>query len=414
MSCRETSGNSATTSLIKFLTGAHEKVVSHEFHNLRREGRTNVYSESADEAAPKDQVVAFLEKHKQIAINDSRVKESRRLSLEDRFNQAIHDLDYGRGPNKATFYAWTELEKAVESAKERTNEDENDVDSQIGITPEGLEISYGDVEAARRMAQEAHQKLARKRQDERARGVPAETGYIRKQENIYVTELQDKAERIQAAYDATDIGYSFLLQESQNRESVDPVLQERTSKAEENRAKASMIIDARVYAEKSTIEELENLRQTAFTRVRHYESLMRNGKQQSSNTIKLQEATKELKVAQRAYFYRVAKDNGLEGRASSNSLNTPSEWDSLTNPTLSQNRDDIWKSLELISSDLDRARIRVGRISQSEAERRAIKRAQARQSLLDSENRNQFDPVNRKFAETERAKRLRSQKVVGV
>lgn len=413
MSCRETSGNSATTSLVKFLTGASEKIVSHEFHNLRREGRTAVFADNHDDPAPAERVRSFLEEHRQLALDDSRVKESRRLSLQERFDQAMHDLDHGRGPNNATFYAWTKLESAVVTANETADSEVDGADDQTGITPEGLEINYGDVLASRRMAEEAHRNLSLKLQVEPGLTVPNSVRYNRKKQAVYVAELQEKADRLQAAFDATDVGFAKLQAECDSSEPASSILHQRLHKANELRERTGVITQARSQAQASTFDQIATQKQEAASRVRHYESLVRAGKQNASNNIKLQEATRELKLTQRAYLYKVANEYRLEAKASSSALHTPSEWTSVSKSASGIDRSDIWRSLELLSADLDRARIRVGRISSTEAERRSLKRAQARQAILDAENNDELDPVNKRFAELEQRKRSIPQRSVG-
>lgn len=396
MSCRETSGNSATTSLVKFLTGAPEKLVSHEFHRLRREGKSGDLEATGEQPASGTEVSAFLEKLRVAAANDSRIKESRRASLTSRIDQALDDVANGRGPNQATFYAWQNLESAVTSNVDFVDNAEDD--SLVGVTPEGLEISQGDVEAARRMAAQDQEKLGYRV----AYGYPtAENKYLRKSAQISTMELWAKAERLEAAFDATDTGYEILMSdERSNPEHAGHTEWKlRRERADKIREQSSAIVIARNQAKESTLLSLEDRRVEAFRKVRHYEKLLSDGKQNSANRLKLQESRKEAQLAQRTYLYKVAEDASVISIAQSKNLTSPSEWDAL--PAVQNvNRFDVWRSAELIAADLDRARVRVGRIPQEEAARRELIRAQARQAILDSEGQGTIDPVNKKFAAT--------------
>jgi len=410
MSCRETAGNSATTSLIKFLTGAPEKLVSHEFHNLRRQGKTDVHPSDYDALADKDAVTTFLTHHKTLAMNDPKVKESRRVSLQERFDQAIVDVSNGKGPNNATFYAWANLRSNVEA-----NEgfDDASADESIaGYTPEGLEISLGDVEAARRMADEAQDKLVTQTSVQPHSTLPGSVRYSRKSEAIRVAELRDKAERLQAAFDASETGYELLKNDPNAEESSagHSVWKERIARAELWREKGNVIVEAKKLSSSTSLEELQTRKQEAIRQANHYQGLLQAGKQNGANTAKLEKAVKEAKHMQRAYLYKVGEEVSVAPQVKTKNFFSPSEWSSISTP-VGISRDDAWRSAELLSADLDRARVSIGRISNQEAARRELKRAQARQAILDAEGDGKFDPANKKFARNEEEKRKTSMRI---
>lgn len=403
MSCRETSGNSATTSLVKFITGASEKLVSHEFHRLRREGKEGDRQSTGDMPADANEVTAFLSKLRLTAQNDSRIKESRRMSLQHRIDQALVDAESGRGPNQATFYAWTNLQDAVESNNDFI--DSSDDAPVAGRTPEGLEISLGDVQAAWRMAQQEHEAL-------QSRGLPgramySDQRYARKVREISTLELRARAERLQAAFDATDVGYD-LLQKDAASSSDHPnhvIWSQRVALAQSNRERVSAVAQARDEASSISFQSSRDNREAAFARVKHYERLIAAGKQDAANSEKLQQARKSAQHAQRVYLYKVAQEASVTSTAQSKKLSSPSEWAEL--PSLeATDRFDIWRSAELIAADMDRARVRVGRIPNEEATRRELMRARARQAILDSEGQGVIDPVNKRFAAAENERRI--------
>ncbi len=406
MSCRETSGNSATTSLIKFLTGAPEKLVSHEFHNLRRDAKETPLVESPDEKASAESVKHFLNGLRTLASNDARVKESRRASLLSRIDAALDDAENGRGPNQATFYAWTRLEATVDASK-NNYESEDDISDMVGYTPEGVEISLGDVQAARRMAEGAQLKADSRSELSRVSDTYNQK-YARKEAVEYFTQMQDKAQRLEAAFDATDVGYKLLMDDERRSEShpEHSLWSRRVARADTNRATRNAVAEAWNQASELATDEILDRRLSAWNKIRHYEGLVADGKQSSSNAAKLDNARKEAQHAQRVFLYKIGQETNVKSIARSHRMSSPSEWASLpSDPAF--DRFDIWRSAELIAADVDRANIRIGRITKTEAARRELMRAESRQAILDAEGKGIIDPVNKRFAESEKQKRAR-------
>lgn len=413
MSCRETSGNSATTSLIKFLTGAPEKLVSHEFHNLRRDAKEIALVESPESPASPEDVTYFLEGLRTLASNDTRVKESRRASLLNRIDAAKQDVQYGRGPNRATFYAWSRLESAVNASKDSFDDPEENSSETLGTTPEGLEISLGDVQAARRMSDEAKLKA-----DSRSSHATIGDAYMqrlgRTNSVLGFAAAEERAARIEAAFDSTDSGYKILMNDERREEShVDhAVWKQRVARADNNRSLPNPVADAWSAASSESLPNIIVNRNAAFSRMRHYESLLAGGKQSSSAAIKLEAARKEAQTAQRIYLYKVGQETAVKSIAQSSKLMSATEWANMPSKD-GIDRFDVWKSAEIIAADIDRASVRVGRISKEEAARRELVRAQSRQAILDSEGGTVIDPVNKRFAQTEARKRMLLQQVSG-
>lgn len=122
MSCRDTFGNSAVTSIALFTGKADEKGVQKLFHAVRREG---VKVEAADPTA--EEVTQFLERQHFNVRHDERLKD-RRASILKRLDSALDQARRGEKlPDGAMFHAWrhvqadcanAELVKSVQSRED--------------------------------------------------------------------------------------------------------------------------------------------------------------------------------------------------------------------------------------------------------------------------------------------------------
>lgn len=387
MSCRGTNGNSATTSIAKFVSGADDTLVSQVFHELRREALSNLGSESK-EKAEKEAVLDFIEAGIRKAQSDTRIRDSRRESLIARFRAAENDLEHGNGPDKATFAAWQELEERllnVSPSPEALSEDTTIVES-----PEGIQIAIGDVFAARRLANEY-----------RAYNSPEA---IKK-----YNELSERANRIEAAYDSTDVGYQALLKspDSDPKSKNHALWQNRVQIANNNRSRTNTIVEAKKSASEIPLSVLLENKDSALSVIRLLEK-----KKISNSDSKMIEAKKDYNVAFRNYLYGVAYNNKTLHIASHKNLKSPTMWNKIAEQAGTGNRDTSWQAAELIALDLDRASYKMGLISKLEIERRSNLRAEARQTILDYAGKGEVDPVNKSYADKVRLQRRQTR--VGV
>lgn len=401
MSCRETHGNSATTSLAKFLTGAEEKTVSQVFHKVRRDAVDRL-GDSAHKSADIAEVDLFLQNALVHAQSDERIRESRRQSLIARFEAARADAANGKLPSKATFAAWQDLIPTIEANADLISPES--VDETIGVTEDGITISLGDVQAAMRRAEAAannifSQKMMRS----------AVVNGRRADHNGYqdAETLADRARRLQGAYDATDAGYKVLLEsDAANPSHPDHAAWlERRKAAEENRATPSLITLTRRAAQTLGESNAEATRKAALESARKADAEF---KANPSGTTKanLEKAKTEFQQAQRIWLYSLAEKHDVFSHIAHSDLRTPVLWQSasdISRPFGERNL--AWSVVELLAADRDKAEVRVGRITEVEAARRATSRAEARQSILDAEGLGEIDPVNRRFAESMRLRR---------
>lgn len=380
MSCRGTNGNSATTSLAKFISGTDDSLVSQVFHELRREALTKL-KEEAKEKASKSEVLEFIQKGVEKAQTDSRIRDSRRDSLIQRFRAAEDDLNNNNGPDKATFEAWEKLEERLINL--RPSPEALSDDTTVALSPEGIQIALGDVLAARRLANEY--KLHRSQEA------------IKK-----YNELSERANRIEAAYDASDIGYKALLSSPDAEESSrnHALWKNRLETANINREKRNIIVEARNIASSLPLEALKKERENALRVIQGMEK-----KKVAVNSPQFINAKKKYQEAYRNYLYSVAINAKVAHVANHKNLKSPTMWSRILEHSKQYDRDVLWASVEMMALDLDRASYKMGLISSLEIERRSIQRAEARQSILDVAGKHEVDPVNKTFADKIRYQR---------
>lgn len=380
MSCRGTNGNSATTSLAKFISGTDDSLVSQVFHELRREALTSL-NDIAKEKAEKSDVLEFIQKGIEKAQTDSRIRDSRRESLVQRFRAAEEDLNAENGPDKATFAAWAKLEERLINL--RPSPEALSDDTTVAMSPEGIQIALGDVLAARRLANEY--KLHKSPEA------------IKK-----YNELSERANRIEAAYDASEIGYKSLLSspDADKASRNHPLWLHRVETANSNRAKRNIILEAREKALNTPLEDLKNEREKALQYIRGMEK-----KKVPANHPDFIASKKNYQEAYRNYLYGVAMNAKVAHVANHKNLKSPTMWSRILEHSKTYDRDVLWSSVEMMSLDLDRASYKMGLISSAEIERRSMQRAEARQSILDIAGNKEVDPVNKAFADKIRYQR---------
>lgn len=380
MSCRGTNGNSATTSLAKFISGTDDSLVSQVFHELRREALTHL-KDSARGKATKSEVLEFIQKGIEKAQTDNRIRDSRRDSLVQRFRAAEHDLNSGEGPDKATFTAWSKLEERLVNL--RPSPEALSDDTTVAVSPEGIQIALGDVLAARRLANEYR--------------LHKSPEAIKK-----YNELSERASRIEAAYDASEIGYKALLSspDSDSNSRNHPLWLHRVETANINRDKRNLILEARDAAANSTLEFLKKEKENSLQNIRALEK-----KKTPVNNPDFIAAKKTYQTNYRNYLYGIALNAKVAHIANHKNLKSPTMWSRIIEHGNQHDRDSLWSSVEMMALDLDRSSYKMGLISGTEIERRSMQRAEARQSVLDVAGNQEVDPVNRVFADKIRYQR---------
>lgn len=384
MSCRGTNGNSATTSLAKFISGTDDTLVSQVFHELRREALTQLEDSSKDKAS-KDEVIEFIQKGIEKAQSDNRIRDSRRESLVQRFRAAENDIKHNNGPDKATFAAWVKLEERLVNL--RPSPEALADDTTVVSSPEGIQIALGDVLAARRLANEY--KLHKSPEA------------IKK-----YNELSERANRIEASYDASDVGYKALLNSPDSNEQSKnySLWLNRVQIADSNRSKRNLILEAKAISTEKSISELKDARDTALEKIRLLEK-----SKLAATSPEFIFAKKAYQETYRHYLYGVAHNAKIAHVANHKNLKSPTMWARIVQHNDVFTRDTLWSSAEMMALDLDRASYKMGLISSVEIERRSTQRAEARQSVLDIAGHQEVDPVNKAFAD-----KLRHQRRIAV
>lgn len=402
MSCRETHGNSATTSLAKFLSGAEEKTVSQVFHKVRRDAVERLGDEAHKNAAL-EEVEQFLQASLIQAQSDERIRESRRASLLTRFEAARVDAVNGRLPSKATFSAWQDLLPTIEENSNELGLQES-VDETIGTTEDGITISIGDVQAAQRRAEAAASNVFSQRM---IRSAVANGRRVDNNGYQDADALMDRAKRLQSAYDATDAGYQVLISSdaSKSGHAGHQAWKQRKADADITRSTPTLITLTRQAAQTLGFDSATQTRTVALSNAQKADEAFQanpNGQTRAN----LDVAKKEFQKAQRIWLYAIAEKHDVFTHFGESDLRTPVLWQTATQPHRPfGDRNQAWRSIELLAADRDKAEVRVGRITDVEAARRATSRAEARQSVLDLEGLGEIDPVNRRFAESMRLRR---------
>jgi hypothetical protein len=373
MSCRETHGNSAATSLAKFLTGADEKIVAQTFHELRREA-VEALGASATADADLTEVLEFLAAAGTLARHDDRVKESRRASLLARIEAASADAENGSLPNAAVFRAWTQLRDRLDES--------TSLPDHVGITADGLVITAEEVDSARRAAAEAVQ-------NERSLGYRSPTRST--------IAAQNRARLLQAAYDGTDAGYAALQADeasaADHRQHA--AWKARVAAADKTRSTPSAIVAVKIEAAQTTVSASREATTKAISEAKSLEAQWRETRTVALNMAH-DRAMKEARRSRRVMNYAIASTPAVS-EALAADLATSSVWSALQGSS-DASRVECWQAVEVVSADRDGAEVRIGRISESRAINRAARRAQARQEALQLEGRGEVDQVASRYA----------------
>lgn len=415
MSCRQNNGNSASTSLAKFLTDSDEHLVSHIFHVARREAAVK-YGEEAKALADISKVQDFLNDARSLARHDSHIPDARRESLIRRIDDAQQDLINGQVPNKATFDAWVQLRSRLEEAKLLIPQTIKEADPTAGFTREGLRITQSEVN----LAKIDYHRLDRILEDsaiysgfryDRA-NISERTRESIDMKGFEVRIAAEKYHKLSNAYDATDTGYELLLsQENENSSSSDRTdWLNKKENAENMRLIESPIITAQHQAEElgmmAAKENLEKAKIAALSAENIYKEnrvpLTRNN---------LENASKEARHARRIYLYTILEHPSVALATEGNNMRSPQAWANMKgDDVVSEN--EMWAAAEQLLFDLDNAEARIGKIREGEIARHTYLRAEARQALLDSQGNGVIDPINRRYNEAIR--RLRGESSVGL
>jgi hypothetical protein len=360
--------------MAKFISNTGDTLVSQVFHELRREAIIEL-ADSSKEKAEDSSVLEFIRLGIDKAQSDSRIRDSRRESLALRYKAAENDVSYGNGPDKATFLAWQRLEDRLLNMRPSTEALAED--TTVATSPEGIQIALGDVLAVRRLANEykSHKSVEA----------------IRK-----YNELSERANRSEAAYDSSDIGYKALLNspDSNTSSSNYPMWSARLEMAKSNRSKPNIITDAKTVASANSIEVLKQHKESVFSKIRDLE---KDGS--PDNATQLVQLKKEYQNSYRNYLYGIGYNAKISHIATHKNLKSPTMWSRILDQKSDFQRDSLWSAAEMLALDLDRSSYKMGLISNAELERRSLVRAEARQSVLDGFGNNEIDPINRIYAD---------------
>lgn len=414
MSCRQNHGNSAATSLAKFLSDSPEELVSPVFHAARRAAKVLLGETEAKAPADIAKVQDFLNDARSLARHDSRIPDARRESLLARIDGAQEDLINGENiPNKATFAGWVELRARLEEAQLLTPKHTEEVDPTTGFTKEGIKITKSEVD----LAEADYHRLDRICEDSAIySGFRHDRANVseRMRESINMKGFEvriaaEKYYKLSNAYDTTDTGYELLL--SQGKEDLSPSDRaswlSRKETAERLRSVESPIIVVQRQAEEIGLEDAKVKFENAKKAALELESIYKANRVPSTRN-NYENAVKEAQHARRVFLYTILERPSVALVIESNNMRSPQSWDNLKGDEVTS-QNEMWQAAEIINFDLDNAEVRVGKIREGEIARRAYLRAEARQSLLDSQGNGVIDPINRRYNETIR--RLRGESI---
>ena len=408
MSCRQNNGNSAATSLAKFLTDSEENLVSHIFHVARREATEKYGIEESKNPADLSKVNSFLNDSRSLARHDSRVQDSRRESLIRRIDDAQEDLIKGQVPGKATFDAWVELRGRLDEAQSLRVKPLVNSDPTLGVTVDGIAISRNEIELAK-----ADYERLKKQIEARITTVPMNTNMsarARESLNMISFEVQiagEKYRKLSDAYDATEVGYELLLNSPDSNTISSGYFdwELRKVNAEKSRVTVSPLIKALDEAEEIGFSEASKLMYETRLEAKKAEALYLEEKNPRNRNI-YEVAASAARHSRRVFLYTILEQPGLIKSIENNDMYSPTSWANLNGYAEKQvSLNEVWTAVELHFSDIDNAEVRVGKIRDGEVARRAYTRAEARQSLLDSQGNGAIDIINRRYNESIRRKR---------
>lgn len=413
MSCRENNGNSAATSLAKFLTGSEEKLVSHIFHVARREGAIDL-GDTAKEYADKNNVLEFLTRAHYVARHDARIPDARRANLINRIEGAEEDIQAGRlkkWPSKATFVAWNTLQERLELENAVNEVHVEEMDPNIGFTPEGIAISGEEVNIALLDLNRLQATLAKKKPLPASETPPTfnKTPDVISMAAFEVDLAREKYERLLVAYDATDTGYNNLIQNiktAENHEDEEALkdLLPRLASAEEQRTQTSLLsltlAEAKVTGHGVARENFDIARTLAKNAEKEY----RDNPQDKDKLQKYEDSNELARKTRRIYLYTLLDDSTIKTALSHRDALSPQIWSTITGNE-KVDRVVMWAAVDLYLSDRDNVEVRLGRLRDGEVANKSFSRAQARQALLDAEGNGAIDTINRRHFESVSRKR---------
>ena len=412
MSCRETPGNSAATSLAKFLTRAEEGHVSRAFHEVRSQAMATMGLDTdgrkvGKEPANVEEVQDFLDQLRLLARHDPRVPDVRRDNLLSRVEEAEAQLASGEGPNKATFYAWAHLVERLEQEPLAAKHGKGavlEVDPTAGTTQEGLIISASDV----KLAQAEYDRLRTNFVDHcnlTSNNMNFKQKEDRKFRSLELASARERFQRLSDAYDATDTGYESLLAEdaADAAHSRHTEWLARKDQADTHRSRVSPVAAAKMAAAQTSVTGAYEDRTRAYEAVKSVENAYRQSPNARARA-RYDAAVKEYQMNQRVYLYALGSRTDVAAAVAQHDLKSPQTWGSLV-ADANVSRLDLWRAVDRHVTDTDSAEVAIGRISEVEFIRRALSRAEARQAVLDAEGRGEVDQINRRFAESLRRKR---------
>lgn len=414
MSCRQNEGNSAATSLAKFLTDSEEKVVSHLFHVARREETITLGKTVARELADKNDVLEFLSRAHYVARHDSRIPDARRQSLVERIEGAEADIQASRfkkWPTKATFAAWNNLQARLELENAINNVGAEEVDPNVGFTPEGIAISAGEVNIALLDYNRLQAMLTKKKL---AVGIDGSFDLAKAPENIKLAAgevdlARVRYEKLVVAYDATDTGYNNLLQnirtaENEEDENAISELSPRLVAAQKHREQSSLLSLTLAEAKAIGYEKAKNAFEEACALAKEAEIDYLANAQDKEKFKKYEDSNESARKAKRIYLYTLLDDATIKTALSQKDALSPQIWSAIVGNDKVE-RAGIWAAVDLYLSDRDNVEVRLGKLREGEVVPKSLARAQARQALLDAEGKGTIDTINRRHFESISRKR---------
>lgn len=413
MSSRETSANSAVTSLVRFLSGAEPQSIDQAFSAAVQDA-TLTLGDAARVSADRELVSSFFEAIRDRAGHDARVPDRRRASLLARITAAEEALDAGDGPTNAVFTAWNDLQTRFSTWDPSTSVTVirgSSTDAALSdgavMTPDGIVITVEDLVAARSAALTAAADHAVYTAGEAfargsARALERETALA-----ALETAASVMYERLQAEYDATDAGWVALH--------TDPAAQpgalrhrawvSRQHAAARLRTTPSRIASSKIQAAATTKDAALVAYRAARAAAETAASAARQTPSPQALTTQAQ-ALKVQRTAFRTYLYTLVIDPVIAPHVTLANLSAAQSWVEMGRAVLTVPRDHLWHAAEMYAADQDTAKVRLGKLAPEEAARRSESRALCRQTILDRErSRHQADPVDRSVTVSQDRKR---------
>lgn len=363
MSCRETPGNSAVTSLARFQTGLPEKVVSREFHAARRDAARRLGAD-AKNAEPAHNVADFLTQIRGTIENDTQMRPRNKTSLLERVRRAEAAAINGTGlPNRATFAAWKNLHNYLNGHRAASYKA-----SQHAGTP----VTASEVEAAAAELQHAKNLLVAERQS------------VSQQSRIAkVAEAQERYRKLQAAYDATPQGFTELRHLFRNLGATDVDVAARWAEANRRLERQPR---SRARPERGDLEALARAASAARAEAAHA-TAVHTVERNADTAKKAAEAVERSRTARAAYLDTVADVAPLPPLLSREAQFSVQAWAATAKEGFS--RGELWAAAEYRLASADAAALADGKYGRQEVARRAARRAAARSAALSDSSQQQ-------------------------